>query len=393
MPGEIFRRSLMTFSLLLLMASEASAQQGVNLVKNPGGDEGARYWKTEGKAEVEESTGSFLIRDGGLFNQSIPLPRGTAGRYLVVTGRAASERVNLDGATTGLPALRGYLYAPTGNGGGGRIYANLTGQQMLSSSKLENEWVKLWGVFRVPPGAKRIQLFLEQALQNGVPYNGSAARFDDLGIYIFETENEARSFLGLTTSDAAGSKATAENPARKAACALTLEESPPIDGLTLGMSMEQVSALLPVTDEEKMMSERAMSSLYSKTVGLRSLTVRPAGDGFHSAFGDAAQYSLRFLDGRLYHLHLLLNNTEASDVDELMRRWAGILNLPPPDQWELIESQNSKERSRYLICNGFEIRVFSAPWEKASFIWLVNNRAEKTVQERGAKILRDNGGR
>jgi hypothetical protein len=35
---------------------------------------------------------------------------------------------------------------------------------------------------------------LNQALRRGVPHDGSAARFDDLGLYLFPTEEEAKTF-------------------------------------------------------------------------------------------------------------------------------------------------------------------------------------------------------
>jgi hypothetical protein len=65
---------------------------------------------------------------------------------------------------------------------------------MLSSATSVGEWVKMWGIFKVPEGTGRIRFFLNQALRQGVPHNGSAARFDDLGLYLFPTEEEAKSF-------------------------------------------------------------------------------------------------------------------------------------------------------------------------------------------------------
>lgn len=58
-----------------------------------------------------------------------------------------------------------------------------------------NEWVQLSGIFKVPEGANTIRFFLRQAERKGVPHNGSAARFDDLGLYLFATKEEAESFV------------------------------------------------------------------------------------------------------------------------------------------------------------------------------------------------------
>ena len=66
---------------------------------------------------------------------------------------------------------------------------------MLCGSRKENEWVPAWGIFQVPSGTGAIRFFLDQAERKDVPQNGSAARFDDLGLYLFDTEKEASAFV------------------------------------------------------------------------------------------------------------------------------------------------------------------------------------------------------
>jgi hypothetical protein len=53
----------------------------------------------------------------------------------------------------------------------------------------------MWGIFEVPAGTKRIRFFLNHALANGVPHDGSAARFDNLGLYLFNRKEEAQVFV------------------------------------------------------------------------------------------------------------------------------------------------------------------------------------------------------
>jgi hypothetical protein len=65
---------------------------------------------------------------------------------------------------------------------------------MRCSATRENEWVTAWGIFDIPSQATGIRFFLNQAERKGVPQNGSAARFDKLGLYIFESESDARAF-------------------------------------------------------------------------------------------------------------------------------------------------------------------------------------------------------
>ena len=166
-----------------------------NLLKNPNADLKSQSWRSHGEAAVEPclaDNSCFVVRNGGYFLQDVALPEGAAGQYALLIGRGASERINADGAITGLPYLHGYMMLAGTNG---RILEYLQGQNMLTSPSHKNQWVTMSGIFPVPEGAKTIRFFLNQALRNGVPHNGSAARFDDLGLYLFATEAEARSFV------------------------------------------------------------------------------------------------------------------------------------------------------------------------------------------------------
>lgn len=168
-----------------------------NLLKNPNADSQAQSWRTYGEAAVETCAADnpcFVVRNGGYFIQDVALPDDAVGQYALFIGRGASERINFDGAITGLPYLYGYMM-PEVSPRGGQVLDYLQGQNMLAAPPRENEWVFMWGIFRIPKGTGAVRFFLNQALRRGVPHNGSAARFDDVGLYLFPTEKEARSFL------------------------------------------------------------------------------------------------------------------------------------------------------------------------------------------------------
>ena len=195
------------FLMMLLCSTLAAVRvsaQAVNLLQNPNADLGAQNWHSWGEAKVEDMGGNslFVVREKGYFYQDITLPEGSGRKYAVLIGRGSSERINPDGAITGLPYLYGYML-PSGGarpltpdaGYGGRVLAYLQGQNMLCSAGLPNEWVLMSGIFWVPEEAGRIRFLLMQAERRGVPQNGSAARFDDLGLYLFPTAEEARAFV------------------------------------------------------------------------------------------------------------------------------------------------------------------------------------------------------
>jgi hypothetical protein len=162
-----------------------------NLLLNPKANDGANNWRAFGNAEVEQSDDGdwrFVVRNGGHFVQDVQLPEDAAGKYALLIGRVSSERIDPDGAITGLPYLYGHMAR------GARILSYLQGQQMLCRAGTVNEWVTAWGIFEVPDGTHAIRFFLNQAERKDVPQNGSAARFDDLGLYLFSTEGEAKAF-------------------------------------------------------------------------------------------------------------------------------------------------------------------------------------------------------
>jgi hypothetical protein len=163
-----------------------------NLLLNADARDGVAYWTISGTAYVENTAGCdscFSVRDGGTFSQGVRLPEGSDGQYAVLLGRASSERINPDGAITGLPALYGLMGTET------RVTAYLQGQHMLGRENEPDKWGPVYGVFRIPPGTSRIYFILHQGERRGLPHNCSAARFDDLGIYILPAELEAKLFV------------------------------------------------------------------------------------------------------------------------------------------------------------------------------------------------------
>ncbi len=179
---------------LLLVATAVRAQ--TNLLFNPNADSKAENWRVSGQATVEEFNGDkvFVVRNKGEFVQDVNLTQSDVGKFALLIGRGSSERINADGAITGLPYLYGYMI-DSSNLKGARIYAYLQGQQMRARTLYQDEWVMMFGIFRVLEGTGAIRFFLSQAQRKNVPQNGSAARFDNVGLYLFETEEDALEFV------------------------------------------------------------------------------------------------------------------------------------------------------------------------------------------------------
>src|SRR5689334_9807221 len=105
-------RNSLFLSLIILTLAISGHSQTDNLLHNPGADKGVQNWRAYGNATVEETTDGrfcFVIRNGGYFIQDATLPNDSVGKFAVLIGKAASERINPDGAITGLPYLYGYM--------------------------------------------------------------------------------------------------------------------------------------------------------------------------------------------------------------------------------------------------------------------------------------------
>jgi len=165
-----------------------------NLIKNPYANQGTSFWKTKGDVAIEEdgeANSYFVIRYSGMLWQDVSIP-GASGRWALLIAFSSSERINdeEDDDQTGLP----YLYGNMLNGKDpNRIDAYLNGQRMMHSLREPDEWGVIWGIFQVPEGTGGIRFFMQQA-DGRTAQNGSAARFDDPGIYLFDTEEEAKAF-------------------------------------------------------------------------------------------------------------------------------------------------------------------------------------------------------
>jgi len=166
-----------------------------NLVKNPSANREVGEWRAEGEVSIERSDEGdtyFAIRYGGMLRQDIDIA-GAEGRTILFIALSASERIEEDGDQTGLPYLSGEMAKAEDDH---IVTAHLSAQSMMHSLKTSGEWGTVWGIFQVPPDTGRLRLFLGQA-DGGKPQNGSAAWFDDVGVFLFDSEDEARTFASL----------------------------------------------------------------------------------------------------------------------------------------------------------------------------------------------------
>lgn len=339
--------------------TSAFAQTG-NLLRNPGGDEGSEHWRTFRDAKVEQCPAGgrcFVLRGGGYFIQDVAIPEDAVGQFALLTGRAHIERIITDGSLTELPSLYGYMMN-SGDPSGGRIYAYLDGPHMRGSANSYNNWTQLWGVFRVKPGTGRIRFFLQQAGQKGIVYNGAATRFDDLGLYIFPTEAEARAVVGQWPVSTQSTRAGAVS-----VCQLPREGIQSLYGVKLGMSLEEVVSHFPASAGDANV-RRALELSQSPDLATPIGIVIAAHKAANQDLADVSQFFFQFRDRRLFSLHVDYLSPQWKNVNEFIEQRGHLLSLPAASTWEPVEGNSLS--SRYLICDGIEIRFYAAPARSAN---------------------------
>ncbi len=173
---------------------ETADMQGErNLLKNPDAGRGAPSWETKGEVSIDSGDPGnhlFVTRYSGMFWQDVPIGEST-GRYVLLVAWASSERVNPGDDQTGYPYLYGYFLDRADKN---KINAYLKGQQMMLSPNSADEWGLIYGIFQVPENTGSVRLFLQQA-DGRSAQDGSAARFDEPGVFLFDSEAEALQFV------------------------------------------------------------------------------------------------------------------------------------------------------------------------------------------------------
>jgi hypothetical protein len=180
--------------VILFLAGGAQSSASENLVVNGDARAGTNGWRSQGVASVEEFLGipCFVVRNHGSFQQLIRMPGNVGGKYAALVARGQSERINgLDGSITGLP----YLYAMPATEPPTRFLGHWQGLQLLGRPTDPSEWVVMSGIFLVPEGTMNLVLDLKQAERKDSPQDGSAARFAEVQVRLFDTEGAARAFV------------------------------------------------------------------------------------------------------------------------------------------------------------------------------------------------------
>ena len=166
----------------------------------------------------------------------------------------------------------------------------------------------------------------------------------------------------------------------KVPCTLTLNGSPSINGLRLGMTPDEVLALFPGSkDDAEVEAMRPASPL-----GESELLIRPAKYNLQDQFPDITQISLNLLDGRVQEFRISYKGPKWRHVDEFVAKFVKGTNLPSVDQWDGVPGLDNQMKN--LKCKDFDVHLFAGgATGNLNRVDVNDLQAEKKLEDRRAK--------
>ncbi len=178
---------------VLLMLGSASAQSN-NLVRNPTGDDGLQFWRVFGNASAADCSAGgkcFAINQDAFIYQDIDVTDSATGMYALFISLAEIEQAAPK--ALGVPSIHGY-FLTGGELRSATLLSNLAGQEMEKRPGAADEWVKQFGVFRVPARTGRIRIFLRSGCGKTETSANCVSHFRNAGVFLFGSEEDAKAF-------------------------------------------------------------------------------------------------------------------------------------------------------------------------------------------------------
>lgn len=177
------------FLLIFLCCICLTVPAQENLLSNPDGSDGTRHWKVFGEVSADSR---FEVRNGHAI-QIVKLD-GAAGKFVLLIAEAGTEKFKAGRTLTGFPGLGGYLLTTYKPNGVNEINTYMNAGSPKAMPTAPEEMVTIYGIFEVPESTVAAQVTINRASREGEDDDGSAAIFKRVGLYLFDTREEAIAF-------------------------------------------------------------------------------------------------------------------------------------------------------------------------------------------------------
>ena len=179
------------------VAGNSIYAQASNLLKNANGEDELRSWVVMGNAAVTDcypGAKCFAISQDAFIYQDVGVPEGTSNSFALLIGFTSIEEPNASAKQLGKPYLFGYFMS-AGDLRTAKLIAKLSGQEMSKIPGSSGEWVTQFGVFKLAESTRRIRIFLRSGCAKSDPSIICTSHFRKPGIFLFNSEEEARAFV------------------------------------------------------------------------------------------------------------------------------------------------------------------------------------------------------
>ena len=167
-----------------------AATEPVNLIANGDAENSGAGWifsTTDASIRFEGGNPTFAIRNDASIRQRVDI-RGIPGRYAVLVAMTAAETIG----PTGVGTIHGSFL---GAGEPPVLLGFLESSDLVSAIPVPTATFLLADYAPIPAGTERIDVFLENTEVAGVPHDGALTWFDDVELWIVETEQDAQDVI------------------------------------------------------------------------------------------------------------------------------------------------------------------------------------------------------
>jgi hypothetical protein len=171
-------------------------------------------------------------------------------------------------------------------------------------------------------------------------------------------------------------------------CRLTIKQSPPLRGLRLGMSMEEVGSRVPLIEEALLTAKPDTFGVI--TIGEHAREKLKLSIGYipTNSYGidRVRNVYLKFLDRRLIEIEIVYSDSFWRTLEDFVAELSKSLNLPS-EGWEDTstseEGLNRSEDYKFLECQGFHVvMAFSDSRDESPMIRLEDILAQNEIVKR-----------
>ncbi|MFN2577808.1 MAG: hypothetical protein ABR607_08995 [Pyrinomonadaceae bacterium] len=174
---------------------------------------------------------------------------------------------------------------------------------------------------------------------------------------------------------------TTSTPEQVSTCSLAKAAAPVTEGLKLGMTSDEILAILPGSKNDA--EVKSALAKPASPLGVSDFVVHADKLQPTEKFANINHFTFSLLDGRVSTINIGYNGPAYASVDQFVSKFVEATSLPPVDQWQ---GYVGMDNLKMLTCKDFEVRVFAGgKGGNLNYVLLTDLDAQKKLKDRRAK--------